>query len=164
MSEPRILIRLLRIYFPWNWEFGSALSKLRNFGTGGVEPPPPTVRPDIYCSFFSAGFIATFVGSLSGLFFNFSVYLNVLSSHRRWKCGDRGNCFVPFDSPMTWRAMTRTRTCSVFWAVTACWTVTADVQYSAWHSWYAVRQEISRCYGTISFITEFLLEAISLLK
>jgi hypothetical protein len=33
MSKTRILIRLLRVYFPWNWEFGSALSKLRNFGT-----------------------------------------------------------------------------------------------------------------------------------
>jgi hypothetical protein len=35
MSETRILITLLRLYFPWNWEFGSDLSKLRNFG-GGV--------------------------------------------------------------------------------------------------------------------------------
>jgi hypothetical protein len=32
MSETRILIRLLRMYFPRNWEFSSALSKLRNFG------------------------------------------------------------------------------------------------------------------------------------
>jgi hypothetical protein len=37
MSETRILIRLLQMYFPRNWEFGSALSKLRNFG--GFEPP-----------------------------------------------------------------------------------------------------------------------------
>jgi hypothetical protein len=37
MSETRILIRLLRIYFPRNWEFGSALSKLLNFG-GGFNP------------------------------------------------------------------------------------------------------------------------------
>ena len=46
MSESRILVRLLRMYFPWNWEFGSALSKLRNFG-GGFEHtnlPPPLVR------------------------------------------------------------------------------------------------------------------------
>jgi hypothetical protein len=35
MSETRILIRSLRMYFPRNWEFGSALSKLRNFGKGG---------------------------------------------------------------------------------------------------------------------------------
>jgi hypothetical protein len=34
MSETCILIRLLRMYFPRNWEFGSALSKLRNFGEG----------------------------------------------------------------------------------------------------------------------------------
>jgi hypothetical protein len=36
MSGTRILIRLVRMYFPRNWEFGSALSKLRNFG----DPPP----------------------------------------------------------------------------------------------------------------------------
>jgi hypothetical protein len=29
------------MYFPRNWEFGSALSKLRNFG-GGVNPPNPS--------------------------------------------------------------------------------------------------------------------------
>jgi hypothetical protein len=46
MSETCILIRLLRMCFPWNWEFGSALSKLRNFGEGGLnpQPPPPSVR------------------------------------------------------------------------------------------------------------------------
>jgi hypothetical protein len=46
MSETRILIRLLRIYFLRNWQFGSALSKLRNFGgEGGLNPPtPPSVR------------------------------------------------------------------------------------------------------------------------
>jgi hypothetical protein len=38
MNETRILIRLLRMYFPQNWEFGSALSKLRDIG-GGFEPP-----------------------------------------------------------------------------------------------------------------------------
>jgi hypothetical protein len=31
ISETCILIRLLRMNFPWNWEFGSGLSKLRNF-------------------------------------------------------------------------------------------------------------------------------------
>jgi hypothetical protein len=48
MSESRILVRLLRMFFPRNYEFGSALSKLRNFpgrgGRGGFEhsnPPPP---------------------------------------------------------------------------------------------------------------------------
>jgi hypothetical protein len=35
MSETRILIRLLRMYFPRYWEFGSALSKLMNFGGWG---------------------------------------------------------------------------------------------------------------------------------
>ena len=39
LSESRILARFLRMYFPRNWEFGYALSKLRNFG--GVEPPKP---------------------------------------------------------------------------------------------------------------------------
>jgi hypothetical protein len=42
MSETHVLIRLLWKYFPRNWEFGSALSKLWNFGWGGgVEPPKP---------------------------------------------------------------------------------------------------------------------------
>jgi hypothetical protein len=36
MSETRILFRLLQMYFPRNREFGSALSKLRNFGGEGV--------------------------------------------------------------------------------------------------------------------------------
>ena len=45
MSESRILVRLLQMYFPWNWEFGSALSKLRNFGGWGLNTPnPPLVR------------------------------------------------------------------------------------------------------------------------
>jgi hypothetical protein len=43
MSETRILISLLRMYFPRNWEFGSALSKLRNLGEGGLNPPNPTL-------------------------------------------------------------------------------------------------------------------------
>jgi hypothetical protein len=34
ISKTRILIRLLRMYFPENWEFGLALSKLWNFGVG----------------------------------------------------------------------------------------------------------------------------------
>jgi hypothetical protein len=33
------------MYFPCNWEFGSALSKLRNFGGEGVEPPNPLGTP-----------------------------------------------------------------------------------------------------------------------
>jgi hypothetical protein len=45
MSETRILIRLLLMYFPQNWEFGSALSKLQNFGGGGLtHTPSPKVR------------------------------------------------------------------------------------------------------------------------
>jgi hypothetical protein len=35
------------MYFPRNWEFGSALSKLRYFGGRGLNPPPkppPSVR------------------------------------------------------------------------------------------------------------------------
>jgi hypothetical protein len=34
ISETRILIRVLRMYFPRNREFGSTLSKLWNFGEG----------------------------------------------------------------------------------------------------------------------------------
>ena len=56
MSESSILVRLLRMYFPRNWEFGSALSKLRNCGGGGwtPQPPPPRYATDcctllIYC-------------------------------------------------------------------------------------------------------------------
>jgi hypothetical protein len=37
-SKFRILIRWLRMYFPRNWEFGSALSKLRNFGRVQTAP------------------------------------------------------------------------------------------------------------------------------
>jgi hypothetical protein len=37
MSEIRILIRLLRMYFPWNWEFGLASLKLRYSGGGGGD-------------------------------------------------------------------------------------------------------------------------------
>jgi hypothetical protein len=46
MSETRILLRLLQMYIPRNWEFGPAFLKLRNFGGGGVEPPKhqPWVR------------------------------------------------------------------------------------------------------------------------
>jgi hypothetical protein len=42
MGETRILIRLLLMYFPWNWEFGSAFSKLQNSGEGLNTPPLPT--------------------------------------------------------------------------------------------------------------------------
>jgi hypothetical protein len=38
MNETHILIRLLRMYIPRSWEFGSAFAKLRNFG--GVPNPP----------------------------------------------------------------------------------------------------------------------------
>jgi hypothetical protein len=41
MSETHILVRLLWLYFPRNWEFGSALSKLRNFCGVGLNPPSP---------------------------------------------------------------------------------------------------------------------------
>jgi hypothetical protein len=41
MNETRIMITLLRVYILRNWEFGSALSKLRNFREG-VEHPNPS--------------------------------------------------------------------------------------------------------------------------
>ena len=44
MSESRILVRLLRMYFPRNWEFGSAWSKLRNF----LNPPTPRYATATY--------------------------------------------------------------------------------------------------------------------
>jgi hypothetical protein len=40
MNETHILIRLLRMYIPRKWDYGSALAKLRNFGGGGLQPPP----------------------------------------------------------------------------------------------------------------------------
>jgi hypothetical protein len=40
MSETRVLIRLLRMYFPRNREFSSAFSKLRNFGGRSWTPLP----------------------------------------------------------------------------------------------------------------------------
>jgi hypothetical protein len=48
MSETRILIRLLRMYFPQNWKFSSALSKLRNFGVGGFEHPKPPLGMPLF--------------------------------------------------------------------------------------------------------------------
>jgi hypothetical protein len=53
MSETRILITLLQMYIPQNWEFGPAFSKLRNFG--GFEPPnhPPGYASGSSCWFFS---------------------------------------------------------------------------------------------------------------
>jgi hypothetical protein len=40
MNEIHILIRLLRMYIPRNWEIGSALAKLRNFGRERGQTPP----------------------------------------------------------------------------------------------------------------------------
>jgi hypothetical protein len=50
------MIRLLRMYFPRNWEFGSALSKLRNLGGGGcnLSIPPPRYATVLHTSRFSA--------------------------------------------------------------------------------------------------------------
>jgi hypothetical protein len=49
MNETRILITLLRMYISGNWDFGSALANLRNFGREWGPPPPPqppsSVRP-----------------------------------------------------------------------------------------------------------------------
>jgi hypothetical protein len=41
MNEIYILMRLLRMYIPRNWEFGSALAKLWKFGGRGFEPIKP---------------------------------------------------------------------------------------------------------------------------
>jgi hypothetical protein len=46
INETHILIRLLRMYIPRNWEFGSALAKPRNFGWGrGLKPQTPLGTP-----------------------------------------------------------------------------------------------------------------------
>jgi hypothetical protein len=58
MNETHILIRLLWMYIPRNWEFGSALAKLRNFE--GFEPlklplgTPPEYRYSSTISLTSA--------------------------------------------------------------------------------------------------------------
>jgi hypothetical protein len=31
------------MYFPWNWEFGSAFANTSDFGGGGEHPKPPSV-------------------------------------------------------------------------------------------------------------------------
>jgi hypothetical protein len=54
MIENRILIRLLRMYIPRNWEFGSALEKLRNFG-GNPKPPPPPLGTPLVCVHLLSG-------------------------------------------------------------------------------------------------------------
>jgi hypothetical protein len=58
MSESHNIVRLLWMYFPWNWEFGSALSKLRNFGRE-VEylKPAPSVRHWLALKQFSRHFV-----------------------------------------------------------------------------------------------------------
>jgi len=38
------------MYFPRNWEFGSALSKLRNFGGGDFEQPKPPLGTPLITS------------------------------------------------------------------------------------------------------------------
>jgi hypothetical protein len=44
MSETSILVWLLRMYFPRNWEFASDLSNIRNLGGFNSPTPPPPVR------------------------------------------------------------------------------------------------------------------------
>jgi hypothetical protein len=51
MSKARILIRLLRMYFPRNSKFGLALLKLRNYKGGGIEHPNPLLPLVHHCSF-----------------------------------------------------------------------------------------------------------------
>jgi hypothetical protein len=57
MSETHILIRLLRMYFPRNWEFGSALSKLLNFRVGWLKPQTPPLV--CHCSVVHSGVMGT---------------------------------------------------------------------------------------------------------
>ena len=80
MSESRILVRLLRMYFPQSWEFGSALSKLRNFRGGGFEHPKPPPRyatgslsleSVISCFSCIVVFVCTILRSSGGFLFTF---------------------------------------------------------------------------------------------
>jgi hypothetical protein len=45
-----ILTTLLRMNFPRNWEFDSALSKLRNFGEEWFEPPQTPILGTPLCA------------------------------------------------------------------------------------------------------------------
>jgi hypothetical protein len=64
MIETRILIRLLRIYFPQILEFGSA-SEFR--GRGGLNPQtPPSVRHWVECIYVANGTCFTSKSSVSG--------------------------------------------------------------------------------------------------
>jgi hypothetical protein len=48
MSETHILIRLLWMYFPWNWDFATALKNRQRWGGGGRSPQtPPRYTTDI---------------------------------------------------------------------------------------------------------------------
>jgi hypothetical protein len=49
MSQTRILIRLLGMYFPRNREFGLVLSKLRNFGGRGCLTPQAPLGTPLDC-------------------------------------------------------------------------------------------------------------------
>jgi hypothetical protein len=80
MSETRILITLLRMYFPWNWEFGSALSQLRNFGVGvGVGSMNPQT-PSQYANGNNPPTCTHFIVATSGLHMHFYVYVYVILS------------------------------------------------------------------------------------
>jgi hypothetical protein len=45
MRETSIIIRLLLMYFPRNWKFGSDLSKPWKWGGGGLETSTPLGTP-----------------------------------------------------------------------------------------------------------------------
>jgi hypothetical protein len=55
----RIVMRLLWMYIPRNWEFGSALAKLRNFGRAGgggcwTHQTPSTLSTSLFSSSYLA--------------------------------------------------------------------------------------------------------------
>jgi hypothetical protein len=82
MNKTHILIRLLWMYIPRNWEFRSALAKLRNLGGGGGVTPPHFVTPLSqfqFCLFVSSFLPAIFLSLL--IFFPFSLF--VLSLHKK---------------------------------------------------------------------------------
>jgi hypothetical protein len=58
MSETLILIRYLRMYFSCNWEFGSTLTKLKEFrGGGGLKSPKPPLGTPLVQSYVSIQYV-----------------------------------------------------------------------------------------------------------
>jgi hypothetical protein len=77
------------MYFPRNWEFGSALSKLRNFGE--VEPPTPFGTPLVRVIKPCPPYILSQTHSTKHLFFSSTTYTTAAY-------GSNPNVFIRLDS------------------------------------------------------------------